>query len=161
MEVTKAELRNYYNHLILSVENKAQRSHFLAEKMIIEDDFLRANSLLIYKALPGEVDLDFVLQQAQKSAKTVVLPKGKHLPAELVCLNPDQELPEKIDLAIIPGLAFDPSGVRLGRGGGWYDRLLANHEIDTVWGVGYAEQYSTTPLPRDLWDMSVDKVLLA
>ena len=64
-----------------------------------------------------------------------------------------------IDGFVVPGRAFDASGRRLGRGGGYYDRALAlaRPEAWTV-GVGYACQHQQA-LPHDPWDRSVGLLL--
>lgn len=62
--------------------------------------------------------------------------------------------PSDIDVMVIPGLAFDRHGVRLGRGGGFYDRFLGTHpDIDTVGVVPSAR--SVELLPRESHDMAV------
>lgn len=62
--------------------------------------------------------------------------------------------PTEIDVMVIPGLAFDRTGVRLGRGGGFYDRFLAAHpDIDTV-GVVPAVRF-VAALPKESHDAAV------
>lgn len=66
--------------------------------------------------------------------------------------------PEELALLLVPALAIDRSGIRLGSGGGWYDRLRA----DPAWRalpalvVLPAACVSADPLPRDPWDVPFD-----
>ena len=63
--------------------------------------------------------------------------------------------PGEIDLVIAPGLAFDRAGNRLGRGGGYYDRFLAQDELRAVvCGVAFNEQV-ISDLPTDERDRRV------
>ena len=67
--------------------------------------------------------------------------------------------PESVDLILVPGLAFTRDGRRLGRGGGYYDRLLARLPAATVkLGVCFAPQL-LPDLPTDLHDMRVDEIV--
>lgn len=62
---------------------------------------------------------------------------------------------------LMPGRAFDASGTRHGRGGGWYDRFLA--EVPKEWfrvGFCYETQFSEMPLVRESWDQSMDAVVV-
>lgn len=63
------------------------------------------------------------------------------------------------DLAVVPGLAFDRSGMRLGRGGGYYDRWLARHpKVPTV---GLCDPSCLLDsLPAELHDRPVDRVIV-
>ncbi|MBC7773711.1 MAG: 5-formyltetrahydrofolate cyclo-ligase [Pyrinomonadaceae bacterium] len=66
-----------------------------------------------------------------------------------------------IELALVPGLGFDRSGNRLGRGGGFYDRFLASPGLHaTTCGVCFASQLLPTgeQLPSDPWDMAVASI---
>ncbi len=65
--------------------------------------------------------------------------------------------PDAIDLAIIPGRAFTPDGLRLGRGKGFYDRLLPTLTRARKIGVAYPYQILET-LPLDPWDVPLDAV---
>lgn len=67
---------------------------------------------------------------------------------------------DEIDLAVLPGLAFDPvRKLRLGRGGGYYDRLLADEKFHaTSIGVCYSLQLQQG-LPGEAHDMPMDLVL--
>jgi 5-formyltetrahydrofolate cyclo-ligase len=67
--------------------------------------------------------------------------------------------PAAVDAALVPGLAFDRSGWRLGRGGGHYDRLLPGLRLDCLRvGVCFAGQVLDA-LPVDPWDEPVDWIV--
>lgn len=67
--------------------------------------------------------------------------------------------PEAVDLFLVPGLAFTPDGRRLGRGGGYYDRLLARRAIgSTAIGICFAVQLLES-LPTEPHDQRVDAVI--
>lgn len=65
---------------------------------------------------------------------------------------------EEVPFALLPGLAFDTKGVRLGYGKGHYDALLAAFSGLKI-GIAYVEQKSLDPLPREGWDILMDEVL--
>ncbi|MGI9240309.1 MAG: 5-formyltetrahydrofolate cyclo-ligase [Verrucomicrobiales bacterium] len=117
-----------------------------------------ACSPLLYYPLRSEPDLSPLFADRRR---TIVLPRVTENGLELRAYSGDKSLrssrfgmlepdPDnsqlipsaQIDLAIIPGLAFDPdSGIRLGRGGGYYDRLLADTHFSAMTiGVGFEFQ---------------------
>jgi 5-formyltetrahydrofolate cyclo-ligase len=61
-------------------------------------------------------------------------------------------------LFLVPGVAFDDTGGRVGRGRGWYDRLLARFHRARRWGLAYDLQV-VAQVPRDPWDLPMDVVL--
>ena len=60
-------------------------------------------------------------------------------------------------LMLVPALAFDRAGYRVGYGGGYYDRFLAAHPVASI-GVTY-EEFLVDSLPRDEYDMAVDTIV--
>lgn len=64
---------------------------------------------------------------------------------------------EEIDLAIIPGVAFDPSGHRLGRGKGYYDKLLPHIPACKV-GICFPFQL-IEEVPAEAFDICMDTVI--
>lgn len=76
--------------------------------------------------------------------------------------DPETSLPvalEEIDLLLVPGVAFTRSGRRLGRGGGFYDRLLADPELCAVsFGICFALQVVDN-LPTEPHDRPVDRIV--
>ena len=127
------------------------------------------NQVGLYSALPGEVDL-FSLRQ--RIAAPVALPRahGEGRLEYLSCcgttLEPDAcqipapstgtpLRPQQLSLLLVPALAIDATGIRLGYGGGYYDRLRANNDWAKVpaWAVLPSICFSSAPLPRDPWDV--------
>ncbi|MEN9974658.1 MAG: hypothetical protein RLZZ282_664 [Verrucomicrobiota bacterium] len=138
------------------------------------DDWLAAHpslhTLAVYAALPGEVDLaDLVARHADR---TWLYPRvvGDHLTFHIVttpasqlvagAFNVQEPTPTltqipvtSIDAFLCPGLAFDENGGRLGRGRGFYDRMLAGARPNTLKiGVCFAGQIvpDTFSEPHDI-----------
>jgi 5-formyltetrahydrofolate cyclo-ligase len=132
-------------------------------------DFLHAQgaqTILAYRSLPGEVDLS-----ALAADFTLLTPRAHfgHSPrlslhawasatqrSRFGGLEPPLGTPEvelsSIDTVLLPGLAFDRAGVRLGYGGGFYDRLLAGWPGRTVGVVNTARLVAA--LPREAHDQA-------
>jgi len=66
--------------------------------------------------------------------------------------------PRGFDALIVPGLAFDASGNRLGQGGGYYDRLLTARRPRRVIAVGFDDQVLAS-VPTEVFDQPVDAVV--
>lgn len=64
---------------------------------------------------------------------------------------------EEIDLILVPGLAFDDSGGRMGRGGGYYDRYLADAKTPAI-GLAFSVQ-KVDRVPREDFDVELDRIL--
>jgi 5-formyltetrahydrofolate cyclo-ligase len=78
-------------------------------------------------------------------------------------LSPDARLsPQDMSVILLPLLAFDAAGHRLGMGGGWYDRSLAFRQHQPapprLVGVGYRFQ-QVQALPAEAWDVPLDAVV--
>lgn len=65
---------------------------------------------------------------------------------------------EGFDLVVVPGLAFDARGNRLGRGAGYYDRFLARPVSKEVVGLAFSWQI-VSEVPHDPWDVPMDGVV--
>ena len=131
--------------------------------------------ILAYYALPDEVDTHHLLDELVAEGKTVLLPKVlDDTSIELRRYTGPHDLREgayhimeptgalftnlaQIDLALIPGLAFDAKGHRLGRGKGYYDRFL-NTFIGKTIGVCFDFQ-KVAEVPVEAHDMAVNLVV--
>ncbi|MCC8194966.1 MAG: 5-formyltetrahydrofolate cyclo-ligase [Deltaproteobacteria bacterium] len=149
-----------------------------AQRHVLEAaEWLAASSVGLYAAVNQETDTALLLEEAWATGKEVYLPCiAPASPGEmrlLPCLGGQalvknrfgipEPIPETCPAApegewipgiiIVPGLAFDREGHRLGTGGGYYDRLFARKSMqDTVRiGLAYAFQIVES-LPADEWD---------
>jgi len=137
------------------------------------EPFQAANSIALYKAISGEVDLERLFPVCWQTRKRTCIPVFNR---QLHCYEMagiDRSTPfktgnygiqepvspalvpiETIDLIVVPGVAFDLSGNRLGRGGGYYDRLLDGYSGITV---AVAFDFQVFPeIPCDAHDIPVD-----
>lgn len=65
--------------------------------------------------------------------------------------------PEKIGIILVPGIAFDKEGNRLGYGKGYFDRFLAKTSDVIKWGIGFKENI-IAKIPKEPHDVILDKV---
>jgi 5-formyltetrahydrofolate cyclo-ligase len=66
-------------------------------------------------------------------------------------------MPQDVDFAVVPGLAFTPDGQRMGRGKGYYDRLIPQLTHAVKVSVAFPFQLCEQ-IPQDPWDERVDVV---
>ena len=139
-------------------------------------EFREANVVMLFLTIPGEIETAELVLAAWRHAKTVLVPKvgfeQRHMiaieirsletglePSSYGIREPINGEPcplEDIDLIVVPALAFDRSGNRLGRGGGFYDRFLAHSQVTaTTCGLGFAEQF-LDELPTESHDQPLD-----
>ncbi len=144
--------------------------------LAVHPRFVAAHTVLLYHSLPDEVDTrDFVGYWS--SRKCVLLPSVKGKDIELHRYAAGDGLEEgafgiresagavftdyaSIDLAVVPGVAFDAEGNRLGRGQGFYDRLLARLRRYGTYKIGVCFDFQKVGhVPVDAHDIPVDEVL--
>lgn len=128
--------------------------------------YARANQVLAYRAIGAEVDPLGAVLHALSSGKRVYYPSvvedGMRFVADDVSPGGPEAASAPADglatVALVPGVAFDACGVRLGRGGGHYDRALAR--LPRAVRIGIAcERQVVASLPRDAWDVLMDFIV--
>ena len=162
-------------------ESRDRQEAGLLAKLGGLSDFAQARTVLLYaSAFPEEIDTRPFLALVADSSKRVILPRvneglrrldllevahaaGAGLVAGRLGIpepRPDAVLvdPREIDWVMVPGLAFDEFGGRLGRGGGYYDRLLPTLRDDCRrWALIYDEQW-VDRVPVEPHDAGIDGV---
>ncbi len=134
-----------------------------------------------FHAIPGEPDLKTAILELEQDGSEVAFPAiagdGLHFykveniekstdhwtdgPYGLREPNPKlaHEVPlSQLDTVLVPGLAFDRKGGRLGRGKGFYDRALQNFKGTKV-GVAFSQQLSKEELPMESHDIRMDVII--
>lgn len=136
------------------------------------DAFQAANRILAYHSLPDELStIDFINKWEKE--KQLFLPRVNGEDLELLPYNrtslhtgafqieepngTNTADPDSMDLIIVPAVALDRNGNRLGRGKGFYDRLLARTNAVTI-GVGYDFQLVDN-IPMESHDAPLDIVI--
>lgn len=126
-----------------------KKNHFVDESSFVinrlkdNSHFANANTILLYNALDDEVQTKEFIESLAAEGKTVLLPRvinDTDMELRQYTGNNDMEKGtfnileptgklftqyEDIDVAVIPGMSFDAEGHRLGRGKGYYDRMLS------------------------------------
>ena len=133
-------------------------------------------TIMAYWPLPDEVDIRPLINRLAAAGVTVLLPRvtgdttmelRRYTSAADLCegafhiMEPTGELftaYDDIDVALVPGLAFDAAGHRLGRGRGYYDRFLSVHPHITAIGVCFPFQRVAT-VPSEPHDVAVSEVV--
>lgn len=167
----------------LTPAERAAAAARIAELVWTVPAVARARTLLLYASAPEEVDTDGVAEEAARRGVEVLYPRclvetramrlhhaggaeplGLLRPGAYGLREPDparcpEVEPGRVDVALVPGLAWDRAGRRLGRGAGYYDRLFA----DPRWraprcGLFFAAQ-ELPAVPADPWDVPLDVVV--
>ncbi len=160
----------------LSPEERAEAGRLIEQRVIDMPEYESASVVLLYASTDEEVDTEGLIDRAAAEGKTVLLPRieGETLalhrilgredlsPGPYGIFEPRLTLPavspSEVDLAIVPGVAFDEHGHRLGMGKAFYDRLLP--QLGAAFTAGVAFDVQLVPeVPYDPHDKRVDAVV--
>lgn len=162
----------------LSPATQKQHSQAVASALRNAPELQSASCVAGYLATDGELDLGPLITELRN---TIALPRvgdrqtmtfHRYLGEAALTLNrfgiaePTADAPTvpagALDVLLIPLVAFDAQLTRLGRGGGYYDRFLAQyptHARPLLIGVAHACQLSIDPLPMEPWDVPLNAVV--
>lgn len=178
--ISKAELRKHYRTVrgALSEAELVDRSSELERLLLSIDHVKHAGSVFVYVSSGSEVRTHELIAALLEQGKTVAVPRvlpepglmqpivihglddfapGRFGIPEPTAHEPFNETP---DVTIVPGLAFTRTGLRLGQGGGFYDRYLAQHPATYKIGLCFNEQLADV-LPSHTHDIQLDEVVTA
>lgn len=174
----KDVLRREFSAKRESLSHREERSRAIAKALWELPAYQRAQQLLLYVSKGSEPDTWTILDRALEEGKQVYAPRcldgrgamgffrvesrEQLMPGRFGLLEPDETCCPKLGklreaLCLVPGLAFDREGFRLGYGKGYYDRFLAGYSGEAV---GLCYQPLVVPkLPRDGYDQKVHLIL--
>ena len=183
ISAAKIQIRDEIAHTIsvLSESEINEKTAAIESRLFAFANFLESKIALLYLSGDLEVQTESIIQKAYSYNKIVVLPAfdpenyqmklmkvdafGQELiPGPRGVLEPDASkckvVPmDRIDIAILPGLAFDEKGGRIGAGTGYYDRLVPRLDITTRKVALTFEEQIIPQAPMESHDKHVDIII--
>lgn len=173
-DILRKEYKNKRSSLAIEdIENKS----FSAQKLFLQSDLYKnSKCLMVYMALGKETRTDDIISKAFCDRKTVVIPVTDEKTGRItpVIIDEDTEYTkgafgirepinknicpkENIDVVLVPGIAFDRNGNRMGFGRGCYDMFLEALDVVKV-GFCYDIQIAEK-LPHSEYDIMMDYII--
>jgi 5-formyltetrahydrofolate cyclo-ligase len=163
----------------LSKSEISRRSKVIQNRIINSSEYKSARVIGAYFPTGSEVRTEHIISTAIKNQKVLLLPKtgadqiafyrvfetdfreNKLVEGRFRIFEPPRSLrdiEETIDLLIIPGIAFDKYGYRIGYGKGYYDRFIEHNECPFSIGLGFQFQLLNYSLPHSHFDQRLDAI---
>lgn len=184
MKNDKSSLREHFIRLLQEQDSvkRQSKSGQIASKLYGLPAFMKAKTVLFYASISSEVETFAMMQEAIRLRKKVALPSVEKIkktmiprvidsletikPGQYGILEPIATADNAVDVndldaVIVPGIAFDKQGNRLGRGVGYYDRFLSTlNDRTTTIGIAFDFQI-VDRLPVEPHDVTLDCILSA
>lgn len=156
MNEVKKKLREKYRYIRANLPDKISYDKIITKKTI---EFLNAkkyNSIFIYQSYLEEVDTSGIIAELIKQNKQIYFPKivDKNM---ILCHYLTNNIIDTCEYTVVPLIAYDSKNYRLGFGGGYYDKFLANNKTYGI-GLAYVQQFCNN-LPIEKHDISLDKII--
>jgi len=164
----------------LTPAERHARSMAACQFLMSTREFKNAQMIMIFMSMPTEVETSTLAVKAWQEGKNIAVPRidweGRHLePVEIRSLDvgmtttgPGLREPVTgtavplglIDMIVVPGLAYDRHGYRVGRGRGFYDRFLAQQDFQGVrCALCFHEQLLDEAIPAEPHDVPMDLIV--
>jgi 5-formyltetrahydrofolate cyclo-ligase len=164
----------------LTAADRHARSIAACQQLVSTREFKTSQTVMIFMSLPTEVETSTLAIKAWQEGKNVAVPRvdwgGNRMePVEIRSLDLDMKttgpgirepiagtvLPLGcIDMIVIPGLAYDRRGYRVGRGRGFYDRFLSQQDFQGKRvALCFHEQLMADAIPCEPHDMPMDLIV--
>lgn len=165
----------------LSLEKIEEKSKIIANNLFNLNQYKKANFIFSFISFKDEVNTHEIIKKSISIGKRVgvpiPVPKTKELKvSELIDFDKELDLgfyniltpkdkyirivpPQLVDLVLVPGVAFDKRGYRVGYGGGYYDRFFSNINENVI-KIGLCYEMQIIPeVPKDPYDIPIDFIL--
>lgn len=174
--ITKKELRGRIREKRRSMTagEIAVKSRVIMEKLFSMPQYQKASRIYAYVSHNQEVSTLEFMEQVLREGKVLLVPKvhgdimkyyeitslSQLSPGAYGIYEPDTRMPDTVSrgFMLLPGLAFDKEGYRLGYGGGFYDKYLSANQGHFKVGLAYDFQV-VERLPRELHDIAADAIV--
>ncbi len=173
----KAVLRREWKSRRAEILGREEKSREITGRLLRLPEILAAGTVFVYLSFGSEVDTLSLTAELLSMGKRIAVPvcdPQTHTmeaveigditslkPSTYGILEPDstaKRVPKKeVDIVMVPGLAFDQEGYRLGYGGGYYDKYLEEFAGISI-GVCFRECLADR-LPRENYDKPVDRIM--
>jgi 5-formyltetrahydrofolate cyclo-ligase len=179
-------MKHIIRRKILSERNSRPERELLEKSERIKDNFFRlkefreAGTVMFYVSKSREVATEDAIRRSLRMGKRVLVPftdieNHKIIPCELKDFERELDIgafgikepkksfrrfvrPEDIDLVVVPGIAFDRRGYRIGYGKGFYDRFLGEAKNAEIVALAYDFQI-VSRIPEEEHDVAVGKIV--
>ena len=177
MNSSKRELRAAVKVRLAGVRDASKQGEAAAKHLIEWESFVAAKTVACYCHMQSEIDTSFVFQQIMRAGKRLALPRvkgkgemvfhwveevGKMQKGAFGILEPSPDAlpvkPGEIQLMLIPAMAVDVFGNRIGHGGGYYDRYLPQVDCPVA-ALVLGEQLYTECLPCGEHDYLIQYII--
>ena len=180
----KATIRNVIRQIFRQTP-EAQLQNWSAQirtQILHSPIFRQAHNVMLYYALPDEADITSIITYKDEIERTFWFPKiiddrtiipqrynpNKGFTSDLdntpfhikEPLGETNQIWPELDLILVPGMAFDNEGHRLGRGKGYYDRFLKHYPCSCKLGICFPYQIQQE-IPVDEFDVTLDSIISA
>lgn len=158
-----------------------EKSHIIEERLFNLEEYQKSNFIFSFISFKDEVHTHEIIKNSLNMGKRIGVPVTVIKPRKLLVselkdfekeleigyygiLAPKKEYqrilsPNIVDLVLVPGVAFDVEGYRVGYGGGYYDRFFSSLKKDVIKiGLCYDLQI-LSQVPRDPYDIPVDLII--
>ncbi|NLZ49118.1 MAG: 5-formyltetrahydrofolate cyclo-ligase [Clostridiales bacterium] len=164
----------------LSKEDKVARDEIIFSKVIESSQYKKCKNLFVFVSYNNEVDTHKIIKHALQHGKKVSVPvilsmqegmvavlidnfgqleKNKYGILEPPLIETNIVAPQEIDLVLVPGVAFDEKGGRIGYGAGMYDRYLVHLRNNTP-KIALAYKFQLlSEVPMEPFDVRLDGII--